>query len=101
MNLNPEQMAVLEENFRLRGQDMRIHMTVEEMAELTKALMKYKRGKENLEDITEEIADCFIVLEGLKPTLNINDFDIQTVIDSKMDRLARRNQKIREERGIK
>ncbi|MCL2017597.1 MAG: hypothetical protein FWG80_02390 [Alphaproteobacteria bacterium] len=96
MKLTPEQIAVLKENLRLRGSDIRISMAVEEMAELTKELMKHKRGKENIYDITEEIADCFIVLEGLKPTLGIEDSKIQQVIDSKIERLDRRNTKYQE-----
>ena len=101
MRLSSEQMDVIKENLLLRGQDVRINIALEEMAELTQALMKYKRGEDNMQDIIEEIADCFVVLEGLKPTLNLDDSDIQEMVDSKIARLHMRNQKTKEGNVVK
>lgn len=47
------------------GADMQIDMCVEEMAELTQALIKFKRGKGDLNNIAEEIADVSIMLEQM------------------------------------
>lgn len=47
------------------GPDMQIDMCVEEMAELIQALIKYKRGKGDLNNIAEEIADVSIMLEQM------------------------------------
>jgi NTP pyrophosphatase (non-canonical NTP hydrolase) len=41
-------------------------MFMEEAAELTKELSKSMRGKENIDDICEEIADVQIMLDQLK-----------------------------------
>lgn len=50
----------------LWGIDAQIWMAVEEMAELTNALCKIKRGRINLEDIVTEIADVQIMMEQLQ-----------------------------------
>lgn len=47
------------------GPYMQIDMCIEEMAELTHALVKYKRGKGNFDNIAEEIADVAIMLEQM------------------------------------
>ena len=50
------------------GHEMQLDMAIEEMAELTKAICKVKRGKniDTLEAVTEEIADVEIMIEQLK-----------------------------------
>lgn len=44
------------------GSLMQIIVAIEEMAELTKELCKQLRGRDNLEEIAEEIADVNITL---------------------------------------
>ena len=46
------------------GEIPQIDVAIEEMAELTQALSKYKRGKQH--NVEEEIADVSIMLEQLK-----------------------------------
>ena len=50
------------------GTDRQIDKLIEEMAELTKALMKYKYGFEN--NVPEEFADVEFLLKQLKPVFN-------------------------------
>lgn len=47
------------------GADAQTVMVFEEMAELQKELCKHVRGKENVEQIAEEIADVQIMLEQM------------------------------------
>lgn len=48
------------------GKEAQLKMAIEEMAELTQAICKSFRGKENLDNIIEEIADVEIMLAQLK-----------------------------------
>lgn len=47
------------------GADARTVMVFEKMSELQKELCKHARGKENVEQIAEEIADVQIMLEQM------------------------------------
>lgn len=47
------------------GPDMQIDMFIEEASELIQALIKHKRGKGDLNNIAEEIADVSIMLEQM------------------------------------
>ena len=71
------------------GEDMQLNVAVEEMAELTKEIIKYKRGFDNLQQLAEEIADVEIMLEQLKLI-----FGVHTVViiekEQKKDRLRKR-----------
>lgn len=48
------------------GVNHQIDIAIEEMAELTKELIKFKRGKSNKYEIQEEIADVRIMIEQLR-----------------------------------
>jgi DNA-directed RNA polymerase sigma subunit (sigma70/sigma32) len=54
----------------LFGLGNQIDMCIEEMSELTKELLKFKRGKDNIEQICEEIADVEITIEQMKLTFD-------------------------------
>ena len=47
------------------GADAQTLMVFEEMSELQKELCKYARGRSNIEEIAEEIADVQIMLEQM------------------------------------
>lgn len=55
------------------GLNMQIDMCIEEMAEFTQALIKYKRGKGDLENIAEEAADVSIMLEQMALAFNCHN----------------------------
>ena len=71
------------------GEDMQLNVAVEEMAELTKEIIKYKRGFDNLQQLAEEIADVEIMLEQLKLIFGVH---IVVIIEKekKKDRLRKR-----------
>lgn len=57
---------ILQKNIDLHGPSMEVDVAIEEMSELTKELVKHRRGRKNLLNIAEEIADVEIMLEQLK-----------------------------------
>ncbi len=48
------------------GETSRLILAIEEMSELIKELSKYTRGRQNIGNICEEMADVEIMLEQLK-----------------------------------
>ena len=71
------------------GEENQIDKTIEEMSELTQALIKYKHCGGDLfkEKVIEEIADVEIMLDQIKYLLKITD---KSMISAKMYKLARR-----------
>lgn len=57
---------ILQKNIDLNGPSMEVDVAIEEMSELTKELVKHRRGRKNLLNIAEEIADVEIMMEQLK-----------------------------------
>lgn len=74
--------------------DSQIDIAIEEMSELTKELIKYKRtyrqdnipSKYDFSTIIEEYADVKIMLEQLKYLFSLSDEDIEQVIKEKLRR---------------
>ena len=66
-----------------------IDMVFEEMSELQKELCKLKRGKGNIPDIAEEMADVKIMLEQMELAFNIKD-KVEFEKDLKIKRLEKR-----------
>ena len=64
-------------------------MAVEEMSELTQALSKHFRGKTDLVNIVEEIADVRIMLEQLEMMFDCSAA-VQGALDYKIERLQER-----------
>ena len=72
-----------------------VGMAIEEMSELTKELVKNSvRGKDNLPQITEEIADVMVTIEGLKRLYNISDMAIAKIMDKKINYMLEKMKKI-------
>ena len=86
------------------GFDAQSRQLIEEMAELTVAINKLHRlGKnwtnqdsiwcERMRNISEEIADVYIMLEQIKYLLQISDSDIEQIIQQKLNRQLERIEK--------
>ena len=58
------QEYIMELALKKWGESAQLDMVIEEMAELTKAILKYKRG-ESIDRIAEEHADVNIMLDQL------------------------------------
>lgn len=72
------------------GVDMQLNVAIEEMAELTKEICKYKRGAYNTLNIAEEMADCYIMLKQIEMIIGLDHNDIEDIMAMKIDRLERR-----------
>lgn len=71
------------------GAEAQITMVFEEMSELQKELCKRLRGKDNADNIAEEIADVEIMLDQMKLLFNIWPL-VQVRRAEKVDRLSAR-----------
>ena len=92
------------------GYDNQSRQLIEEMAELTQAINKYYRkraGKELVPEpendrelysspewshITEEIADVYIMLEQIRYLLRVDEYELMSDIESKIEREDKRLQ---------
>lgn len=72
------------------GMKTQLTVVIEEMAELQKEISKHIRGIGEKANLIEEIADVEIMLEQLKMMYCINDFDVESIKDLKIDRLEKR-----------
>lgn len=83
--------GIYKDAIALYGPRNQMDVAVEEMAELTKEIVKHKRGVDNKDHIIEEIADVIIMLDQLMIIYNI-DFvgEVLDVIDAKTERLQKR-----------
>lgn len=71
------------------GDETQSMVCMEEMAELTKELVKYWRGADNVEEIAEEIADVYITLCELQLIFGITDKTIRGYKECKLKRLRK------------
>lgn len=67
-----------------------INLVIEESSELIKELTKQNRGIGNVENLIEEIADVYIVLNQLKVKLKIDNEEIMKKINEKINRTVER-----------
>lgn len=81
------------------GPDSQLDQTIEELAELTVAIRKFIRNKENSSsselvnlfyNLTEEVADVEIMLEQLKYLFPIVAVDVEKIKAEKLDRQIKR-----------
>lgn len=70
--------------------DKQVIVAIEELSELQKELCKYLRGKGNIENITEELADVQIMIEQMQMLFNIDSYDLVRKMDEKILRTKER-----------
>lgn len=80
---------ILQQAIDRYGMDAQLKMVLEEMSELQKEICKFWRGKDNLEQIAEEVADVEIMLEQVKMIFQIEDI-VDDYIPKKISRLRDR-----------
>lgn len=90
MTFTKEQKAVLEKAIRHYGFDSQADIAIEEMSELTKAIIKDRRyqSMETLTNIYEEIADVLIIVEQLR--LAFYHEAVDKIVRAKIARLEQR-----------
>lgn len=107
MDFTHEELKILQEAIDHYGEESQLDMAIEEMAELTKAICKYKRLKKSInsnsgsvnkqikeweryyvtiDDIKEEIADVLIMLEQLMMMFDCEE-RMSAIASKKIDRL--------------
>ncbi len=76
------------------GNDAQKKMALEEMSELQKEICKNWRGKDNYDEIAEEIADVEIMLDQLKMIYGISERQVLKFRNDKVIRLKERLQNV-------
>ena len=85
-----KETETLHKAISIYGKNAQLGMCIEEMSELTKEICKSKRGKDNKEEIIEEMADVYIMLEQLKIIFSIEQYEIDDIARIKLLRLEER-----------
>ena len=70
----------------INGADIQSTICMEECAELIQAISKMKRGKDNRDNLIEEMADVLIVLTQLRFIYNVGDEELTKWLHAKQDR---------------
>lgn len=83
-------MTTLEKAIKVYGKDMQLNVAIEEFSELIKEICKHKRGEDNRDNILEEMADCYIMLEQLGVIFGIWFEEIEYKKVEKLERLEKR-----------
>ena len=90
MKFTEEQKGIMLQALSRYGVDAQDDIAIEEMSELTKAIIKNRRYKTfaTLENLYEELADVYIMLEQMMMSLDKDR--VQSYINSKLERLNER-----------
>ena len=90
MKYTEEQKQIMVNALRKYGVDAQDDIAIEEMSELTKAIIKNRRYKtfSMLENLYEELADVSIMLEQMMMSLDKDR--VQVYINQKLERLNER-----------
>lgn len=83
-------MSILKQAIETYGKDMQLTVAVEEFSELIKEICKNKRGSDNVKNITEELADCYIMMKQIRIIFGIKERDIHRAMDAKIARLEKK-----------
>lgn len=70
--------------------DKQLIVAIEELSELQKELCKALRGNINKENIIEELADVYIMLDQIKIYFLIAHNEVKEMIDKKIERTKER-----------
>jgi NTP pyrophosphatase (non-canonical NTP hydrolase) len=90
MKFTEEQKNIMQNAVRKYGVDAQDDIAIEEMSELTKAIIKNRRYKTfaTLENLYEELADVYIMLEQIMMSLDKDR--VESYVNSKLERLNER-----------
>ena len=81
---------VVKKSIEHYGADLQTVVCMEECAELIQAISKMKRGKDNRDNLIDEVADVMICIEILKQVYGISDNEIQNYVCQKQNRSIER-----------
>ena len=83
VNINKE---IVSRSLDTYGNGIQLVVCMEELSELTQAISKEIRGKDNRHNPVEEMADVLICIQTLKQVFEITDEDIDSWIKYKQER---------------
>ncbi len=94
---------ILKDAIEAWGPEAQEDSSIEEMAELVKALLKYRRERLDSSEVQEEIVDVQIVLDQLKILFFDSDQDYSSLRQKKLAQLSKliRKENIRKEAAAK
>lgn len=81
---------VVKKSIEHYGSDLQTTVCMEECSELIQAISKMKRGKDNRDNLIEEMADVMICMDILKQVYGVSDSEIQNYVCKKQDRCVGR-----------
>lgn len=87
--------TLCEEIAKHYGENNQLNQLQEELAELIKAVNKYRRDEDNIDNLIEEIADVEIMLQQIKYLLHLNPEYLEM---SRINKLLRQKRRIKEEK---
>lgn len=90
LELNDRQAEIYASSLASYGKEGELLIAIEEMSELTKELVKNMRGRDNIDKITEELADVYVTIEQIKRIFEISDASVHAIANEKIDRLEQR-----------
>ncbi len=86
-----DKKQILQKALKTWGTNAQILIAIEEMSELTKALLKnINRGKDNRDHILEELSDVLITLEQIQMIYGFTQEEINGAICKKMEKVSKR-----------
>lgn len=80
--------ATIEEAIFMYGVEHQLDICVEELSELTKEIIKHKRGADNRKQIIEEMADVTLMLSQLSIIFDIDEAEFLNDFEYKLNRLS-------------
>ena len=87
INITPKQkQEYTQEMIDTLGKETTLVIAMEELAELQQQVSKLYRGKGNLENLTEEIADVCICIDLIMKVSGITEEQLESWINKKMER---------------
>lgn len=86
VGVNSINKSIIKQSNRIWNVDDQLFVCVEELSELIQAISKMRRGR-GVENLIEEIADVYIMLENLKDQYSISEYDVGKSIQYKIERL--------------
>lgn len=87
--------TLCEEIAKHYGENNQLNQLQEELAELIKAVNKYRRDEDNIDNLIEEIADVEIMIQQIKYLLHLNPEYLEM---SRINKLLRQKRRIKEEK---
>lgn len=90
MKFTEEQQEIMLKALNKYGVAAQDDIAIEEMSELTKAIIKVRRynNSDTYENLCEELADVFIMCEQI--LMSLDKDKVQSYIDAKLERLNER-----------